>query len=567
MGLSVLGVPACPPAAAQQVQRPDAGTLQEPQRQIPLLPQPGAPQIALPEANQVRPAESALRIVPAGFRFEGNTVFDSETLVGLLAGRVNQASNLAGLTQAANVVSRYYRARGYLLTEAYIPEQVLQAEGGIVTITVVEARVGKVRVEVDGPAGHGSSSFVRRVANANLVPGTLITEYLLDKPVLLLRDLAGVDASATVQPGELPGQADVLVTIRAQGPELRSVAGFDNSGARAAGALHATGTVQVSNLLERGDVFSLRAQLSDASRSSLYRLGYALPLGTMGTQLNLGAARTDYALGRQFTALGATGKADVISVSLTRPLLRSRENNLYGLLGMEHKQFTDLTATPASESERRISAARFGLLGNFVDDAAGAGGASSYALTAMRGQVRLDAASQGFDQGLGGLRTAGTFSKLNLEFQRAQFFANPSSIHVNVQAQLASRNLASAEKMTLGGPTGVRAYPVGEGVGDTGLLINMEYRYQLPAPVALAGEPVSLAVFYDYGTVKFNQDAMALAGPNRLTLGAVGVGALAGRMNNFLISTYLAWRATRLGPSTGDPDRSPRAWVSAQKWF
>ncbi|RZJ15514.1 MAG: hypothetical protein EOO54_18535 [Haliea sp.] len=104
-------------------------------------------------------------------------------------------------------------------------------------------------------------------------------------------------------------------------------------------------------------------------------------------------------------------------------------------------------------------------------------------------------------------------------------------------------------------------------MGDAGLLINLEYRYQLPAPVALAGEPVSLAVFYDYGTVKFNQDAMPLAGPNRLTLGAVGVGALAGRMNNFLISTYLAWRATRLGPSTGDPDRSPRAWVSAQKWF
>jgi hemolysin activation/secretion protein len=284
-------------------------------------------------------------------------------------------------------------------------------------------------------------------------------------------------------------------------------------------------------------------------------------------QLTLSAARTDYALGKQFAALGATGKADILGASLTRPLIRSRENNLYGLFSLEHKKFSDLIARPVNESERQIANARFGLLGNFVDEGAGAGGSSSYAVTATRGRVKLDAASRGFDQGVGGLQTAGSFSKLNLEFQRAQFFSNPSSIHVNVQAQLASKNLASAEKMSLGGPTGVRAYPVGEGIGDAGLLVNLEYRYQLPAPLALAGQPISLAAFYDYGTVRFNQDAMALAGPNRVALGAMGVGALAGRVNNFLITTYLAWPTTAIGPSTGDPDRSPRAWVSAQKWF
>ncbi|MDP1567310.1 MAG: ShlB/FhaC/HecB family hemolysin secretion/activation protein, partial [Polaromonas sp.] len=321
------------------------------------------------------------------------------------------------------------------------------------------------------------------------------------------------------------------------------------------------------NLLGRGDIFSLRTQVSDASRSSLYRLAYAVPVSPDGTQLTLSTARTDYALGRQFAALGATGKAEILGASLTRPLIRSRENNLYGLLSLEHKKFTDLITRPANESERRIATARFGLLGNFVDEAAGAGGSSSYAMTATRGRVRLDAASRGFDQGVGGLRTAGSFSKLNLEFQRTQLFTNPSSVHINFQAQLASKNLASAEKMSLGGPTGVRAYPVGEGIGDAGLLVNLEYRYQLPAPVALAGQPVSLAAFYDYGTVRFNQDAMALAGPNRVALGAVGVGALAGRVNNFLITTYLAWRTTPIGPATGDPDRSPRAWVSAQKWF
>ena len=555
----------CLPVFSQQVQRPDAGTLQEPQRQIPLLPRTGAPQIGLPDPKSATSLPDSVRLVPAAFRFTGNTVFDQETLASLLKQHVNQPGTLTKLTEAAGLVSRYYRSRGYLLTEAYLPEQAFAATGGTVTIAVVEARIGKVVVQVEGD--HGSSSFARRVANANLLPGTLITEYLLDKPVLLLRDLAGMEASATVQPGDALGLADVLVSVRSEGRRVNGSVGLDNFGARAAGSVHATGNVNVSNLLGRGDIFSLRAQLSDASRSSLYRFAYAVPVSVEGAQLTLSAARTDYALGKQFAALGATGKADVLGVSLTRPLIRSRDNNVYGLFSLEQKKFTDLIARPANHSERRIASARLGLLGNFVDSVGDADGSSSYAITLSRGKLGLDAASQGFDQGFGGLRTAGSFSKVNLEFQRAQFFANPSSFHVNFQAQLASKNLASAEKMSLGGPTGVRSYPVGEGIGDAGLLVNLEYRYQLPAPMSLAGQPVSLAAFYDYGTVRFNQDVMGLAGPNRQALGAVGVGALAGRVNNFLISTYLAWRTTPTGPTTGDPDRSPRAWVTAQKWF
>lgn len=561
-GLAGLG---CPTVFAQPRQRPDAGTLQEPQRQIPMLPQPGAPPVSLPEVKPAAPGQMAVRITPAAFRFEGNTVFDGEALAALLAERVNQPTDLAGLTEAAGLISRYYRERGYLLTEAYLPEQVFQAAGGTVTIAVIEARIGKVHVRVEGD--NGSTSLARRVVTSNLMSGALVTEYLLDKPVLLLQDMAGIDASATVEPGEQAGQADVTVTIRSQGLLVNGSVGVDNFGARAAGSLRLTTTLDVSNLLGRGDVFSARAQVSDASGSKLYRLAYAASTDADGTRLALSAAHTEYTLGRQFAALGATGKADILGVSLTRPLIRSRENNLYGLLSVEHKKFIDQIATPVHESERQITSAHFGLLGNFVDGRVGAGGSSSYALNATFGRVKLDALTLGLDQGLAGLQTAGGFKKLNLEFQRGQFFGSLSSIHVSLQAQLASKNLASAEKMALGGPTGVRGYPVGEGIGDAGLLLNLEYRYQLPAPVALGGEPVSLAAFYDYGTVKLNQDTTAAPGANRIALGSVGIGALAGRVGKFLINGYLAWRTTHLAPSTGDPDRTPRAWVSAQKWF
>ncbi len=562
--LLALAVLVCPAVFAQQ-RRPDAGTLQEPQRQIPRLPQPGAPQISLPERSLAIPPQTGVRITPAAFRFEGSTVFGHEVLAALLTAWVNQPTNLAGLHEAASLVSKYYRAQGYLLTEAYLPEQSFQATGGTVTIAVIEARIGNVQVRVEGD--RGPALFARRLAIANLPTGALITEYLLDKPILLLRDLAGMEASAVVEPGAQLGRADVMVTVRPSGLQVDGSVSADNSGARAAGALRLTTTLNLSNLLGRGDVASVRVQGSEASRSSLYRLSYALPVDTAGSRLAFGAARTSYTLGKQFAALGASGRAEVMDVSLTRPLIRSRDNNLYGLLSVEHKKFSDEIATPANESQRRILSARIGVLGNFSDTAAVTGSSSSYALGATLGRVRLDEASLGFDQGVGGPRTSGGFQKYNLELQRTQFLGGPSSVYLGLQAQMASKNLASAEKMSLGGPTGVRAYPVGEGTGDAGVLLNLEYRYQLPAPGTLAGEPVTLAAFYDYGTVRFSQDPGALAGTNRISLGAVGIGLLAGRINNFLITTYLAWRTSPLSPSTGDPDRSPRAWVSAQKWF
>lgn len=550
------------PALAQL--RPDAGTLLESPGPLPQLPPRGEPPLELRPPQATPPAPGAARITPAAFNFTGNTVFSSELLAALLASRLNQPTDMAGLSEAANSVSAYYRQKGYLLTQAYLPEQAFAAQGGSVTIAILEARVGRVTVRVEGSGI--SQAFAESLVAGQLKTGDAVTEYALDKPVLLLRDLAGFEAAATVQPGERLGQADVLVTVQAKGPRIDGSVSIDNHGARTAGAVRAVLNANINNLLGRGDVVALSAQHSDQAGSTLYRLGYTLPVGASGTRLGLSLARLDYALGKQFEALGASGSADIAGVSLSQPLLRGRGANLYGFISAEHKKLVDETRTPALKSERKVQALRLGLAGNFVDDAMGGSGLNNYALNLTFGRLTLNAADQALDDGLGGLRTAGGFSKLNLEFQRSQFFDAPYSVHLAAQAQLASKNLSSAEKMVLGGPNGVRGYPVGEGVGDTGFLLNLESRYQFPQ--APWGEPLTLLAFYDFGRVHFNRNGATVPGnTNTLSLGSFGVGATLGRPGKFLIKSYLAWRTTPAQPSTGDPDRAPRAWLSAQTWF
>jgi hemolysin activation/secretion protein len=564
----VVGVCAAGPvtalAQARTDVRPDAGTLLESPGPLPQLLPRSTPQLELRQPLAPPPATGTARIKPAAFTFTGNTVFSGELLSALLSARLNQPTNLAGLTEAANTISDYYRRKGYLLTQAYLPQQAFASDGGTVTIAILEAHVGRVTVRVEGTGI--SQAFAEGLVARQLKPGDAVTEYALDKPVLLLRDLAGYDAAASVEPGERPGEANVLITVQAKGTNVDGSVSIDNYGARAAGAARAVLGANVNNLLGRGDVLAVSAQESDQAGSALYRLGYTVPVGAYGSRLVANVARLDYALGKQFEALGASGRADIAGLSLFHPLLRGRSTNLYGFMGAEHKKLTDETRTPALRSEREVTALKAGLVGNFTDALAGGNGLNSYAVNATFGRLTLGADDQLLDAGLGGLNTAGGFSKLNLEYQHSHYFDAPYSFHFTAQAQFASKNLTSAEKMVLGGPTGVRGYPVGEGVGDAGFLLNLESRYQFPQ--APWGEPLNLLAFYDFGQVRFNQNGATVPGnSNTLSLASFGVGATLGRPGRFLVKTYLAWRTTPAQPSTGDPDRSPRAWLSAQTWF
>ncbi|TFZ08149.1 ShlB/FhaC/HecB family hemolysin secretion/activation protein [Ramlibacter humi] len=550
------------PTFAQQI-RPDAGTLLEQPSQLPALPAPGgAPTTVVPQAPAAAPFASSVRMTPAAFRIQGNTLFKEEELRPLVAEFVGKETDMEGLVKAANAVRRYYRDRGYLLTEAYLPEQQFAATGGTVTIQVLEARVGKVSVKVEDEGI--SQSLASAIVNTHLKAGDYISEKSLDKPVLLLRDLIGFEATAAVEPGANNGEADITVVVKSAGPKADGLVGVDNSGVRSAGQTRAFASANLNNPTGRGDVLSVRVQESERSASQLYRVGYSTAVGGYATKLGLNATRTEYALGKQFAALGATGEATIYGASLTQPFIRSRVNNLLGAITYEHKELTDRTTTPPSTAERKVDTVRLSALGNFVDEALGAS-FNSYGVHYTSGHLREDAATLALDQGATGLRTAGHFSKINLEYLRTTFVSAAGRVSLSFQGQFANKNLTSAEKIGLGGPNGVRGYPSGEAVGDSGTIVQLEYSHQLPETF---GIPLRASAFYDWGRVKYNEGAIPAAFgaiTNSESLSSVGIGLTAGTFGNWLVSTQLAWRLNR-APGT-DPDKHPRVWLSLQKWL
>ena len=257
--LACLGAIALSGTAALAQQRPDSGTTQQqPERQIQTLPELVAPTVTTTLVKRAF-VGGDVKVTPSGFRFTGNTLIPEAELQAVVGGLIGKEVDFNGLADAAASLRQLYTSKGYVLTDVYFPEQQFSAAGGIVEFAVIEARMGTVSVKVADGSGV-SQAFATALAKTYLVPGALLSQGMLDKPVLLLRDMAGTDAEATVIPGASPGEANVEILVTPHGARYEPYVSADNMGARSSGEYRVAVGVTVNAPLGMGDVLVARAE-------------------------------------------------------------------------------------------------------------------------------------------------------------------------------------------------------------------------------------------------------------------------------------------------------------------
>ena len=548
---------------------PPARSTQQPRQALEAVaaPVPQAPAVTLSSARAPL-AESAVRLKARSFNIKGATVFKAQDLQKLLASLTNRDIGAAELQEVLDRIRQRYAAAGYLLTDVFFPRQSFSASGGAVDIEVVEARVGAVRVEMADEVPV-SGNYVNTLFDRYLQPGMLITAKRLDAPLLVLRDVPGITAAATVVPGASPGTSDVIVKVSARGRRWKAIAGADNFGTPVVGEYRVSATGSVDNLLARGDTLSASVQAASQSGTLLYRLSYKVGLGSAGGQLGVSLMRSEYVLGGVYAALGASGTADVLSLSWLQPLVRSRSSNLYLQAGIDGKRLTDTLGIGDLKPTRDVFTGHLALIGNASDAGLLGGGITRYGAQFTYGSLSIkDEQSLAADQSLFGAHAEGGFFKGNLDLQRIEFLTARTSLLFSLSGQFASRNLTSAEKLGLTGPTAVRGLRADAGsVVDEGLVGSLEYRYLMPFMPADSSLQASL--FYDYGVGKLDKrrDATTYAPlvnePNQVSFDAVGLGlsaSLKDRLNAAL------WAATPLREPVirSEGDTSTRIWFSLQ---
>jgi hemolysin activation/secretion protein len=532
------------PAAALAQTAPDAGQILRDVRPAPALPVPKAPATSVEEGKPSSPGNGK-HIAVKGFRVTGATAFAEAELLALVADAAGKELSLAELDELAVRITRHYREAGYLVARAYLPAQ--DATSGIIEIAVLEGRFGEVSV-VNG-AGLSTSALAPLDA---LTPGQAVRRQEVERSLLALSDLPGVEVKSTLRPGAAVGTSDFLVEV-APGPALNGSVDFDNFGNRYTGAHRLGASLFWNNPARLGDQASLRLQKSDGD-FDYYRVGYQLPVGVHATRIGAAWSEMRYGLGKDFAPLDATGEARVGSLYLLHPFLRGREASLYGQVQYDAKRLTDRVGSTATQTDKTLDNWTVGVNGNFADGFGGGGG-NSIALAYTRGDLGLDATTALIDAATA--RSAGGFSKWSASFQRLQRLSDTLSLSLAYAGQWAGKNLDSSEKFSLGGAYGVRAYPQGEASGDEGQQLTAELRWQVSAAW-------QAQAFYDDGRVTINRNPWA-AGNNTRHLAGYGVGAaFAG--GGFTLRAFAAWKAGT-GKPASDIDRSPRVWVQAARYF
>lgn len=563
--------------SARAQQRPDAGTTlqQTPRGALQAPPSSSDAQVVIPRAKRALSVTDekawAEKVLVNDVRISGNTIFDSQTLAAQLGDIKGKQIELGKLVDAIDAIRKYYVEAGYLLTDVYLPVQNLPQSGAILEIEVVEARIGKVNVKV-GPDSGITQARAQNLVASGLRSGAAIRQYEIERVVYLLKDLPGVEASAVLTAGANVGEADVTIEVMSTGGKRVNTSVIaDNMGARSTGQLRATALVDVNNPFGIGDQLSIRGQLTDRSGNGLFRVGYTLPVSGP-TKLNLSLASTKYKLGAPFDLLGAEGRAEVASATIIHPLIRGRLNNLVGIAGLDYKSLRDDTTSIGQSVGQRVRTARLGLLGSATDAGspeallAGRGGNTIYSLVGTFGHATLNPATI-----IDLENTRGAFTKLNFDVQRVQFLSNAFSLLGNLSGQFSSKNLRGVERVSYGGPSGVRGYGVPSGTADEGLLATIELRYKLPTVVW--GSPVTVSTFYDVATIRARRSPLAGATiPNTATFDSIGFGLRVGTEGKMTASMQIAQRIG--GPYPIGPDgpsleseRRPQAWFTFQYWF
>lgn len=540
-------------------QAPNAGSLLKEQPK-PFV-QPAAPsQMAPVEPAAKAPAEHGPKVLVKGFRVQGNLLIPEAELQAQIESAIGKELSFVQLHSLTLQLTGYYIQKGYL-ARVFLPPQ--DIKDGIVTIQIVEGKRGSVKVDAQGKRIDGDR--LREFMDAGLPQGDAIDLNALDKTMRIVNELPGVDAKMAIATGKEEGQIGLVITAKDK-PLLGYAAALNNGGSRGTGEYQAIGSLSLNNPTGHFDAASL---LLSASEGSAYlRADYRIAVGNRGLQLGVNASHLDYKIVQSgLTALKPKGNADTFGVSGSYPLVRRANSNLSVSGGYDDKTLIDRTDV-GETSHRHNTVANLGL-GGYTQ---GVGAVYSFATTLTVGNSdQRNAAARTADDAT--RKSQGGFTKLGYNLAYLRALNEHWNLNAKLGGQFASKNLDSSERMSLGGPNAVRAYPVGESSGDEAHVASLDL-------IRKMSDRLTLSVFVDSGMVVINKNTWANwnAGnpsmPNSYVLSGMGAGADWRINSQVLLSASLSTPVGRNpgrdasgNNSDGSPQSRLRGWLALTAQF
>lgn len=466
-----------------------------------LLPAPG-PSVDV-KGLQVQGAPAGaenIRFILNTISFSGADAMTDAQLRSAYGDYVGTEITLAELYGIANRITATYRNNGYILTRVVVPPQTI--DGGNVRLQVVEGYINRIVIqsdEAEGPALDTIRDYASHISS-----GGALNVKALERELLLINDLPGVSARTVLSPSNVPGAADMLIIVERD--PWDAVVSVDNYGSRYLGPWEVGAAGTLNSALGFNEAITAQVVVAPQSWYELAygALSYEQPIGKWGTKFKILGASTFTDPGYDLAQFDVKGQSDLVSLQLTHPFIRTRNQNLEGRLTFDARNVESSNNIQATRHDR-IRALRAGGRFDFVDRLLSP--AQSVIDVEVSQGLNIFGASE---EGRANLtRAAGDpqFTKINGEIQRLQRLTDTFNLFLAGRGQWSANPLLASEEFAVGGIGIGRGYDPSEITGDDGVSGKVELQWNSPYAVeSTLVENYQIFSFLDYGKV-WDQDA------------------------------------------------------------
>jgi len=446
------------------------------------------------------------------FNIEGNTLLKPDEIEAVLKPFTGKQREYGDVQRAIKALKQCYRNAGFSAVWVAAPEQNL--DRGIVTLQVIEARIGKVTIT-------GNNFFDDANIRASLPAlkeGVSPRAGNISANTQLANENPAKQVDVVLRPGEKPGVVDATVDVIDVRP-LKTFLTLDNTGNPQTGDFRLGVGVQHANLFNRDDVgtFNYVTSPGRENQVSLYSGSYRLPLYALGDSMDFIIAYSDVNAGTAQTVAGPltfSGKGDVYGLRYNQLLERRGEYSQRIVYAFDDRAYKNDCAlgvfgaagcgpAAADVTVRPISLT---YSGNWAKP----GRISDFYVALVRnipggvnGQESDFNAVRPSPNGGEGAPSRYTITRLGASTVNA--FEGDWQVRAAFSAQYTPDALVSGEQFGITGANAVRGFLEREIIRDTGYFANFElYTPNLTGKLISGDGNLRALLFYDIGSAANN---------------------------------------------------------------
>lgn len=528
------------PVSVLAVSPPTPGTVQEPFKPQLELPKGQLPEVEKPAQEEKKPAppKSEKRIEVRKFKISGNTLFKSEELLDQIRELVGKKLTLEEIYAAADILTDFYRSKGYSLANVVVPAQ--RVSFGIIELQVIEGRISNI-------AFAGNKKYTNDFLSGYLSKdklGKAVSLASLERELLLVNDLPGLTSRAVIRPGKDLGTSEILLTSKEK--RYSGHLSYNNYGREEVGRWRLEGEFNFLNPFGIGDQLTLGATKSESDLLDYTNVAYNVPFGSNGDRIGINAAYIQYNVGGDFRVLDIEGTNRNFQVTYSHPIQRSRKRNiLVGASVINNISRSKSLDSVTSDSD--ITYLELNGLFNKVHD-----------------DNSVTTASAVFDSNFnnndGSGSDTGLLAKFTFDVAHLRPLTQQWNLFARAVAVVSLDDLPDTQKFSIGGQGSVRGFPSSEVRGDQGFQTTVEIRRPF-----IIGEstPATFKAFHDLGQVY--RKTTTAGQKDKESLSSVGFGLTVNPAQN--VTVDMEYAISTDNHTSSDGNNANRYWMNMSMAF